>query len=457
MAEITLNRTLRDLYQLDGGNEEDDIALVYVVPIAEIHMSKGITPSRKYMYQSPSLPTNDSDVLAREFLQLVPQLFGFIAGDMPLYMFDLDSTTEETFTKLGPRQYRLDAERVFSRLNPGQRPRHTFVASPDHVKVSSTTRIVQVNPMDCMEKLPQLIPSDDHYRVLSKRSLAKSGLPTPESTVVDLELDLDQISDENAVEDEVWRVTTIIEEEQTPFVLKLPQSLSGQGTFLVRNEADRVDAARLLHPELRRMMSQVTAENIHLQPCSIIMQEMVPGEAVAVSFFVTRSGRAVFNACCGQLIDDEGGWGGGFIDYNAQDHLAKVYGDTVDMVATFLHENSYWGPVGIDVMADADGRQLVIDLNVRVSGSHPLGVLRGFFQQRRFDLATLLFPFVVRGTRDAFEEAFGAEVQAGNLVIIGWVHMRDRKTSMSTVILADKDGESLRKLMTRVKEWEITV
>ncbi|KAF4965250.1 hypothetical protein FSARC_6929 [Fusarium sarcochroum] len=455
MTEITLNNTLRDLYHLDGGDEED-IALVYAVPAADIQMSAGIPPSRKYMYQSPSLPTNDSDVLAREFLQLGPQLFAFIAGEMPLFMFDLDSTPVEEFTMSGPRQYRLDAELVFSRLNPVQRPRPTFVARPADVKISSTTKVVQINPMDCMERLPQLIPSDDHYRVLSKRGLANSGLPTPKSTIHDLELDLCQISNEEAVDNEIKRISALIAESQTPFVLKLPQSLSGQGTILVRSESARETAIKVLQPELRRMASLITEENMHLQPCCIIMQQMVPGEAVAVSFFVTRAGRAVFNACCGQLIDGEGGWGGGFIDYNAQDDLAQIYGDIMNQVATYLHENNYWGPVGIDIMTDAQGQQLVIDMNVRVSGSHPLGVLKNFFQERGFDLATLLFPFIVKGTRDSFEKAFRNELQAGCLVIIGWVHMRDKKTSMSTVILGERDDERLRQLMTRVKEWEVS-
>ncbi|KAF5010393.1 hypothetical protein FDECE_3445 [Fusarium decemcellulare] len=454
MTEITLNNTLRDLYHLDGGDEED-IALVYVVPVADIQMSAGIPPSRKYMYQSPALPTNDCDVLAREFLQLAPQLFGFIAGEMPLFMFDLDSTPVEKFTMSGPRQYRLDADLVFSRLNPAQRPRPTFVARPADVKISSTTKVVQVNPMDCMERLPQLIPPDDHYRVLSKRGLAMSGLPTPKSIIHDLELDLRQLSSQEAVDYEIKRISALIAQHQIPFVLKLPQSLSGQGTLLVRRESDREAAIKVLQPELRRMASQITEENMHLQPCSIIVQQMVPGEAVAVSFFVTRAGRAVFNACCGQLIDDEGGWGGGFIDYNAQDDLAQIYGDIMNQAATYLYENSYWGPVGIDIMTDAQGQQLVIDMNVRVSGSHPLGVLKNFFQERGFDLAMLWFPFIVKGTRESFEKAFRNELWAGCLVIIGWVHMRDRKTSMSTVILAETNGELLRQLMTRVKEWEV--
>src|SRR4051812_45680643 len=111
MSEIRLNRALRDLYALNGVDGRN-IVLVYAVPIAEIQMSRGITPSRKFSYQSPLLPTNDIHLLAQEFLQLAPQLLSFIAGSMPLILFDIDRIPEEGDISSSMRQHRLDAEGV---------------------------------------------------------------------------------------------------------------------------------------------------------------------------------------------------------------------------------------------------------------------------------------------------------------------------------------------------------
>lgn len=460
MAEITLDTTLWDLYQLDGGNDED-VWLVYAVPIADIQMVKGIPPTRTFTYQSPLLPAHDKDVLAREFLQMGPQLLAFIAGNMPLILFDLDPVPEERTAcnskSSSKRRHQLDAHGVYDRLSPTQRPALKFVSEPADVLNMCTpkTKVAQVNPMDCMNILPQLVPPASHYKVLSKRTLALSGLPTPATTVVDPQLTIHGLSDNKAVATDVIRMMQLVEARKLPFVLKLPQSLSGQGTFLVRNEEERSACIEVLEPEMHRMLNQITPANIHLNPCSFLMQEMLSGEAVAISFFVTRSGKAVFNACCHQILDNEGNWEGGLVDYCAQDGLSKTYETIMNKVACYLHKNRYWGPVGADIITDDNGQQLIIDMNVRVSGSHPLGALRGFFQKRGLNVATLLFPFVVNGTRDDFGEAFSEELQEGRLVINAWIHMRDEKTSMSTITLAAEDHKELNLLTARIKKWEI--
>src|SRR4051794_33220950 len=152
-------------------------------------MSRGITPSRKFSYQSPFLPTNDIHVIAQEFLQLAPQLLSFIAGSMPLILFDIDRIPEEGGISSSMRQHRLDAEGVFNRLVKDQRPQLKFVATPDDIKCLAKTKVAQVTPMDCMDNPPKRVRPEDHYKVLSKRSLAFSGIPTPKTTVLDVKLD----------------------------------------------------------------------------------------------------------------------------------------------------------------------------------------------------------------------------------------------------------------------------
>lgn len=86
---VILDTTLKDLYALDG-TLDHGLVLVYAVPTADVQMSSGIPLSSKFVYQSPLNHCHDGDELARLFLQVVPQLFGFVAGNMPLVLFDLD-------------------------------------------------------------------------------------------------------------------------------------------------------------------------------------------------------------------------------------------------------------------------------------------------------------------------------------------------------------------------------
>ncbi|KAK9777064.1 putative ATP-grasp domain-containing protein [Seiridium cardinale] len=455
MAQISLDRTLQDLYALDN-DEGINVSLVYAVPIAEVQMCQGITLPTKYTYQSPLLPTNDADELAREFLQLVPQLFGFIAGPMPVNIFDLDRLPSELNVPVDARPHRLDAHGVFERLKPSQRPSVNFVTKAEDVICEPGTRVALINPTDSMDNLPQLVSPENHYQVLSKRTLAVSGLPTPKSTVLDVDLTPDQLSDAGVANDQVHRILDAVRDRALPFVAKLPQSLSGQGTFLVRSEAERSIALKVLRREVYRMLAHISPENQHLRPCSLILQDIVPGEAVALSFFVTQKGRVVFNACCRQLVDAEGNWGGAAIDYLAQDDLAKRYKTVMFKIAEFLHFNKYWGPAGADIMTNNEGEQLVIDMNVRVTGSHPLGALRTFFEERGLHVATLLFPFLVRGAKAEFEEAFDEELSQGGLVVLAWVRRRDGKSAMATVAIAAPEHIALGKFLARIKQWEIS-
>jgi hypothetical protein len=208
-------------------------------------MSNGIPCPQKYAYQSPLLPTRDVDVLAREFLQLVPQLFGFLAGNMSVIMFDLDPVPEEERpvvdgSNASLRQHQYDALHVFKLLGPHQRPNLSFVQAPKDIRFDSNTKFAILNPMDCLEILPQLVPAEGHYTVLSKHTLAKSGLPTPPTTVIDTRLKPEDILTSPAsINAESERMLSIIDGRMTPFIIKLPQALSGQGVFIVRNEQDK--------------------------------------------------------------------------------------------------------------------------------------------------------------------------------------------------------------------------
>ncbi|MCJ1346141.1 hypothetical protein MMC31_004354 [Peltigera leucophlebia] len=236
----------------------------------------------------------------------------------------------------------------------------------------------------------------------------------------------------------------------------MPQSASGQGTFVIRTEADRTDAIRTLEPEMKRMLNQINSLNAHMSPCSLILQSLIPGEAVALSLFVTKSGRAIFNACCSQLFDADGRWGGSFCDYREEETLRAQYADTAAKLGAHMYKIGYWGPMGADIMTDADGRQLVIDLNVRVTGSHSLGALRGHFARLGLNVATTLSCLTLRLTKEEFQEEFREELlHLGSILVNAWIHKKDGKTGITRVTLAAKDKKKLDELVERLKGFNI--
>ena len=455
---VVLDTTLQELYSSEQPDDQN-IVLVYAVPTA-VQMTSALPLSSKFAYQSPLATTTESDELARLFLQVVPQLFGFIAGKMPLILYNLEkeeaAVLGESYHHFSTRAHQHDAFRVLEQLLPFQQPELSFVTKPNDITLPSGAKIAVVNPMDCMLHLPHLVDPESHYEVLSKRCLALSGLQTPKSEVIDTEIQVYQTHHEALVKSETARMILPIFDRQLPFVIKVPQALLGQGTFLVRTELDRQNALTTLETEIKRMLRQINDSNVHMRPCSLVLQEFIPGEAVALSMFVTRTGKAIFTSCCPQIVDHTGHWGGGFISYKQQTLLEKLYAGTINELANYMHRKGYQGPIGADVITDEHGRQLIIDLNVRVTGSHPLGFLKTHFSvNRNLHEAVLFFPLYLKCTRDTFDEAFEQELRNGSLIINAWCHDRQGKSSITAITLAAEDSERLRDFIDRLNVYKV--
>ncbi len=441
--------TLKQLYDWDPASH-GEVYLAYVVPTAQVQMSSGIPISTKYAYQDP-LSRKDNDLQARIFAQVVPQHFGMIAGKMNLIMFDLDAEHGQGFDP----QPRIDTAEVMDQYAEHQRPLTTYVQKASDIVLPPKAVLAVSCPMDCLEHLPVAVPPEAHYRALSKRELAFSGLPTPHSIVVDTVLDVDQVRDSSLRAIEVTRMLHFVEGKAPQYVVKLPLASAGQGTFLIRNEADRFEALAVLRPEVDRMLLQLNQTNEHLNPASFVIQEMVAGSAMAVSLFLTKSGELIVTSCCDQFVDPSGRWGGGHIDYPQQSRLKAEYLPVANTLATYMHSLGYYGPLGADIMTDSDGKHLIIDLNTRVTGSQPLGFLKGYFSAKRgFHNAPVFFPLLLDVTLKEFKHRFRKECEQGRIVVAGWCHARGGKSSVTAIIIAGEDQARLGALAERVKALE---
>lgn len=465
LPQITLDTTLTDLYTLDGGNPQD-LSIVTVIPPPS-QVSSSLPSNTKFVYQHPNHEKFDDDIYARILLGAVAQHLSFVAGTIPVNLFDIDKTFFQSWASLiwtSVPGHRVDAQRVYDVLVPAQRPKLEFISSPNgFLPIAPSGKVATVvasNPLDCLSKLPGIVTPETHYKLLSKHDLVHSGLPMAPSDILTTSLTPAEVEDDSLVKRESNRLVDAVKNRALPFVLKFPQSLAGYGVFVLRTEPQRDACIAILHSEIPLMIRSLNTSNAHLNPVSLILQGMLPGGAVAYNIFVTKTGRPVFIGCCEQVIDKQGVWSGAMADYKRQEELGKLYAPTATKMAEYVFSKGYYGPMGADIMI-SEGQQYVIDLNVRLTGSYSLSLLKGHFSDRRgLHFATLMSPVPMMGDRNKFEGTFASELENGRLVIVGWCEGRFGpgrlfKYSMGCIVVGGEDKAAMMELVERVNEVKI--
>lgn len=443
---ISLDYTINDLYAVDNEGEFN-IALLYYPLQGD---PNGATTAPKFVYQyelegnmegpKPPIP------LAAK---VVPQRYGFSAGKMSLLMPDFDSASCNSPGFDTVPTHLDDTYRVFSQVKPDQQPMLCTVKQLGSLSLDPGSQIAVLLPTDDLAHLPHLMDPEVHYEILSKRGLAMSGLPTPPSEVIDSVLDPASKQDMTRLKHEISRMIEPINKHKLPFMIKLPQSISGDGVAKVSTNSDRERTKELLTTLLEKILQHVNPSNHHLYPCSLVLQDFIRGDTVGLSLFVTKKGRPIFIACCQQRFDEGGHWTGGSISYREQSTFSQKYADISEKVATFLHGKGYYGPAGVDVITDeSDQRQYIIDLNVRVTGTFHFGPLAGHFVRRGlFEAATVTHDFSC--SRMAFEEAFHDEIENGSVIINGWAHESMRR-SHGAITVGGRDASELSQLVLKI-------
>jgi len=342
---------------------------------------------------------------------------------MDLHLFDIDATKMEraysTFSWTATeRSHRLDARRTYERLQASQRPNLHFIETPEQaVQLGQTKKIATASPMDFLDHDPEItvVPQEAHWKMLSKRTLAESGLPTPPTQIIESELVAPSNGaalDPADTDKETSRMLALVADRPLPFVLKLDYGYGGQAVFVVRDEQQRQHCLDTLREQLPDFL-----------PTCLLVQDLLPGKCIAVSFFVTKAGRAVFVSVSEDVQKEDGSWTGGVMDYAAQDALAAQYTDIMNTAAAYVYEKGFYGPMGIDTMTDDQSNIYIIDLNARHPGSLTMALMKKhFLDNQKLSHAGLLTPVPIMGDRDAFERRFQDEIDSGRLVITGWCH-----------------------------------
>lgn len=334
--QVTLDTTLADLYADDYREGDVKTTLVPCYWCSDLDYNKFIPKTSKYLYQGTPPPKTEREKreLVIQCLSLESQRFTFAAGRMETALFDINGFTS-----------RLEAIKTLNVLPNWQRPKVVFAKGiEDLMYKRPEAQLAFVVPHEQFASHQQTINPDVLYKLLSKRCLALSGLPTPQTNIFDL--DDSSLSDERKLSEAVSWIWSF----DLPRVFKTQQGMSSVGTFLVRTEQQREDLIDSLSKDLlRTTLEGVDSSNAYLYPSSLISQEMIPQaqECFAASFFVRRSGDAIFLGACRQDMDSESNaWLGASICYLDQDRLAQRLWPVVCKIAKYLHAEGYYGPAG---------------------------------------------------------------------------------------------------------------
>ncbi|KAE8143878.1 solid-state culture-specific ATP-grasp domain protein [Aspergillus pseudotamarii] len=449
---VSLDYTLHDLYNLDGGSASK-IVLVFFPPFTENpRLGSGGPPRERFVYDSFwELGSRQHENSALD-QQVLPQRYGYTAGKIPV--IGIDSQKRGSYCASEHNDYSTsNLFRSFQKIHESQRPIGKIVRCFADITVPPEGRISVIAPSDNFSHLLHTIDPDIHYRLASKRGLAMSNLPMPKTMVVDPTWNADLVSDEAYFQTDIQRMVNCIDAHPVPYILKLPQTISGMGTFKVFNEKDKEALRARLCPWLQHMLRRINKSNQHLFPGSLVVQEFIRGSTMSLSIFVTKKGRAVFVTCSDQIFNEKGEWTGGTVSYKRQSSLEKEYSEVATKVAQFLHDNGYYGPAGADVLTDESGNKYVVDLNVRLTGTYHFGPLQGHFTQRGLWEAMML-KYYFLCSQEVFEKAFEEELQNGRVIIIGWAQDETKDRSYGAITLGAEDELSLQQLAQRIQSYE---
>ena len=455
---LEFDTTLKQLYASGRSQHAESPAQVYlfpVMPTAESQLADGLPQSEKYTYQDGAL-SGDKDFRSRLFTQVMPQWFGMIAGKMPIIMFDLDAVIDGSSGDGGRRQEqaRMDVKNVLAQICEAQRPSVLYIKTLADLAMPAATVLASACPIDCIEHLPQITSLEGHYRALSKRELALSGVPTPKSVVVDSTLDWVAARDPHMRKQEVSRMLTAVEQASLPFVLKLPQARGGWGTYVVKTANDKARALTKLRPVVNDMLLGLRASNQHFYPASLIIQTYVKGSDVVISLFVKQDGTYIVTSVTDQVLNEHSQWIGSHIAYDKQAALEEEHRLVGERIAAWMHQLGYWGPIGADIIVDErDGSKYVVDVNARLTASTILGFVKTHALCRCFKEAGIVYA-TVRGSWHDFRTRFEIEFSQGSIVVVGWSYMEDKDSSIAGILIAGEDFGRWEKLAGEIKSLD---
>ncbi|CAN8098565.1 unnamed protein product [Discula destructiva] len=416
---IRLDTTLADLYRECGIPGPFVVTMYCVFGHMDLHPSF----SRELVYPEDEEPvpyTDDEQEIARlrrVILGLKPLRRAFGLGSVGVLLF-------------APNITEPGMARALSQLEPDQRHRPKIVdLEGDNFfgRLREATRGAKLlfwRPQGWMDEHDCLLDPREMFDVNSKMFLLTSGIRTPRSEVLDLQ--------KLALNDP----SGIFQQQPLPFVVKLPRAGCGFGTFIVKTEAQRSKLlVSLVTYKARGTTDVILSQYIDLvHDLSVHFVVGAPGSAH------DRNNPLIMGVTI-QTLTSDGKWLGGHIDYSKQGELRDMVWDTVQDTTRKLPE-SFMGWAGVDIVADRDGRQWVVDLNARFTGSMPICFMSGhFWRDRSLPLAQFAAIEYPGGVDDIYER-LQPLMGTGAVIVTATAEIEDG-VNMADVVWGGKDAADL--------------
>ena len=489
---ITLDITLAELYRkASPSNAHKKVAQVLCGVNSSLDLSDDFPRNVKYLYQDTlfnslskrELTDQNHELqrsLAMKYLSLIPQRDAFISGDTVVVLFNVDQSPEQI------EHDRQEAQRTIQILNPKQQPSLVLCPGPGKIpmKENGIDMVACKLVLDQLGDYPMVCELEKHWYINSKEALASSGLPMPKCEIIEvvgysqeaetccshcLEGDTFFIPSDCSGSRAKWlneqkdRLLGRLLSRSLPFVLRNQQTFGGAGTYVVTNEEERSKLVQDFSSGLlRKLYSQVTAQNYRLKPGTILLSDLVsdPIGDYGLTFFVTENGGAIFLAVSEQLIAEHRAWIGSTINYKRQQQLEEKFRPIMHKIVAWLHSHGYYGPAGADILETerkpVNGEPVstklhIADLNIRTSGSLCLPLLRGHFESRGLTWGSS-FSITVQSTRDNFIREWKEQFESGRMCILSWYEDKNTGVSIADVALGSENEQRLQEEMQRVRE-----
>ena len=253
-------------------------------------------------------------------------------------------------------------------------------------------KVITLFPFDGLRADKHAVDPDVHYRLLSKVTLAELGVQCPRYESYDLHQ---------------TKLESIKLPEQFPYLIKTSHGLSGEGTYIIRNESD----LNYCSEELRKYI------DIKLLN-TIIISEFIKNatQNYCVQFYVGKTGEITLIGTTSQLVTSEGYYLGGLIHYRETD-MSKFFG-MIAAIGQYAHQQGYFGIIGFDVLENQSGELYAIDANFRVNGSTPLCLQRHTLLKRGKEVAKYSGDYRMTGTLDAILITLKPELDRKDFIIL---------------------------------------
>ncbi|UJO16895.1 hypothetical protein CLAFUW4_10158 [Fulvia fulva] len=490
LPTIILDTTLSELYKQAGHDHSDTrTAHIFCGVTSALDLTPDFPRNLKYVYQESAF-TDPSDKderfrqeMAVKHLSLVPQRDAFIAGSTPVMFFHTSRNDAKMAHDIE------ETNKTLSVISSDQRPEPIYSAGPGSLqKVAQRNGLKRISSKLVIDDVVEatdhpdgsvecLVDADVPWYLNCKEALARSGLPTPRTKIIEVDQHiedsmmntpgLDVMADHNGFDMDrrtAWTdwlssqkepIIEAVRQQTLPFVVKGNQCFAGAGTHVLESESERKDLIHLLEAQLlEKLLTHIHPSNEHLNLGTIMISDMVkdPIANFGMTFFAIKAGEAIFLAASDQMIDAaSSSWLGSTIIYSRQAEMKKQLTPIMKKIAAWLFEHRYIGPVGADILQTQEGGYQIIDLNVRTSGSLCLPLMKTHFTSRGLDAAGSI-SITVKESRGEFIKRFSDEFSQGRMVIVvAWYEEKDLGQSYGDVVVGAEDMKALREAIERVR------